>query len=112
MGPTAGTHFVNVGLRGKTLPDMAIAGSVDYSDANICFHRATFCSKFDEGCVPEKAEQLSTIRRVDNKELKASQQEPKKGAYWSVQFEIATGVLNSIDASSPDFIEQVIADAV
>lgn len=39
--------------------------------------------------------------------------EPKKGPYWSVQFEISSGVLNPLENSgSPDFIEQVINDAV
>ena len=93
--PTTGTHFVNIGLRGKVLPEMAISGSVDFSDPSVSFHRANFCSKFDAGSVPEKSELLSTIRRVDNKELKDSQQEPKKGPFWSVQLEVSNGLLNS-----------------
>ena len=110
--PTSGSVYVNIGVRGK-LPEFAIAGSTDVSDSNISFHRMNFCSKFDKTSCPPKSELLSTIRRVDNKELKESQMEPKKGPYWSVQFEISSGVLNPVDnAGSPDFIEQVISDAV
>lgn len=94
--PVMGTHYINVGIRGKNCP-VTVNGSVDYANANISFHRANFISNFDKGAVPEKSELLSTIRRVDNKELKDSQLEPKKGAYWSVQFEISSGRLNTID---------------
>lgn len=112
VAPTAGTAYVNLGIRGK-LPEFAIAGSTDVADSNICFHQMNFASKFDNSSAPEKSELLSTIRRVDNKELKESQMEPKKGPYWSVQFEISSGVLNPLENSgSPDFIEQVINDAV